>query len=79
MIIIFTGYTLVENNKYFYSPQLTHKTVLLIIRLKYAICLFTKHGIVLSQAEQFDILELVQNTYSRRTTDHPILGQLMEK
>jgi hypothetical protein len=46
-----------ENKKYFYSHQLIHnKTV--IICLEYVICSLTEHGIVLSQAEQFDVLDL---------------------
>ena len=46
----------------FYSCQLTHNY---IIPLEYMICLLTEHRIVLSQAEQFDVLEL----YKARTQD----------
>ena len=37
----------------------------LIIRFKYAICSFTNHRIVLSQTEQFDVLDL----YKTHTQD----------
>ena len=54
-----------ENKKYFYSHQLIHnKTV--IICLEYVICSLTEHGIVLSQAEQFDVLDL----YKTLTQDY---------
>ena len=46
---------------FFNSRQLRE----LIIRLKYVNCSLTEHRIVLSQAEQFDVLDL----YKTRTQD----------
>ena len=47
---------IIESKKYFYSCQLTHNKT--VIRLEYMICMLTGHGIVLGQAEQFDVLDL---------------------
>jgi hypothetical protein len=50
----FTSF-IIENKKYFYSHQLIHNKT---VDNLFVICSLTEHGIVLSQAEQFDVLDL---------------------